>query len=148
MTILEELQLANSNAQIKGLSFADLREFNSFHDSFTFLEYPHNVLVPFTLTGSFLNNRYKDIINLQGWMLTRLKEDTNDYRSAKIEGDYIAPMRSLARKFLIHVINSELTDTEVENISYSINPEFMFLSSHLFGVSYRMNWPVYGKLCV
>lgn len=147
MSILEELQEANKAAKVKDLSFANLQEFNSFMDSFTFLEYPRNIVVPFSLNGTFVANRVKDVIPLQGWMITRIKEDTNDWRSVKLEPDYIAPMRSLARKFLIHLLNSDITDPEVANVSYSITPEYMFLSSHLFGVSYRMNWPVAGKLC-
>lgn len=147
MSILEELQQANTAAKVKDLSFANLQEFNSFMDSFTFLEYPRNVVVPFSLNGTFAGNRVKDVIPLQGWMLTRIKEDTNDWRSVKLEPDYIAPMRSLARKFLIQLLNSDLTDPEVANVTYQIVPEYMFLSSHLFGVSYRMNWPVAGKLC-
>lgn len=148
MTILEALQEADIATKTKGLSFANLQEFNSFKDSFTHLEYPRNVVVPFTLQGTFASNRSKDIIPIQGWMLTRLKQDTNDWRSVQLEPDYIAPMRALARKFLIHLVNSDLTDPEITNITYSITPEFMFLDAHLFGVSYRMNWPVIGKLCV
>lgn len=147
MSILEELQEASKAAKVKDMSFANLQEFNSFMDSFTFLEYPRNIVVPFSLNGTFAANRVKDVIPLQGWMLTRIKEDTNDWRSVKLEPDYIAPMRSLARKFLIHVLNSDLTDPEVPNVTYSITPEYMFLSSHLFGVSYRMNWPVHSRLC-
>lgn len=148
MSILEAIEEANIATKNKGLSFASLQEFNSFKDSFTHLEYPRNVVVPFALQGTFLSNRSNDIILIQGWMLTRLKEDTNDFRSVKIEPDYIAPMRSMARKFLIHLINSDLTNPEVQNVSYSIRPEYMFLDAHLFGVSYQMSWPINSKLCV
>lgn len=56
-------------------------------------------------------------------------------------------MRELAEKFLVSVINSDLTDSEVEDVSYSITPEYMFLAAHLFGVSYTINWPVSGTIC-
>lgn len=147
MTILEAIQEANINAKVKHLSFANLQEFNSFMDTFNELEYPHNVVVPFSLNGTFLNNRVKDVVILQGWMLTRLQEDTNDWRSVKLEPDYISPMRVLAKKFLINLLNSDLTDSEVENVTYSIRAEYMFLSAHLFGVSYTMNWPINSKIC-
>jgi hypothetical protein len=148
VTILEAIQEANTATKNKGLSFANLQEFNAFHDSFTHLEYPRNVVVPFAFNGTFLSNRSADIIVLQGWMLTRLKQDTNDWRSVDLEIDYIAPMRAMARKFLINVVNSDLTNPEVTNVTYSIRPEYMFLSSHLFGVSYQMNWPINSKFCV
>lgn len=150
MTILEAIQEADAAAKTKGLSFANLQEFNSFSDSFTFLEYPRNVVVPFTFNGQFAANVSNDVVAIQGWMLTRIREDTNDWRSVKLEVDYIAPMRALARKFLIHLINSDLTNTQIQaqNVGYTIRPEYMFISHHLFGVSYTMNWPVIGKLCV
>jgi hypothetical protein len=148
VTILEAIQEANTATKNKGLSFANLQEFNAFHDSFTNLEYPRNVVVPFTLNGTFLANRSADVIVLQGWMMTRINQDTNDWRSVELEREYIAPMRSMARKFLVHLVNSELTNPEVENISYSIRAEYMWLHSHLFGVSYQMNWPINSKLCV
>lgn len=147
MSILECIQEANTNAGIKGLSFAQLQEFNAFKDSFTFLEYPRNVVVPFTLRGVIKNNRKKKIIPLQGWVLTRLREDTNDFKSVKIEPDYIQPMRALAEKFIVQLLETDVTDPEQEDVSYSVNPEYMFLDAHLFGVSYQVNWPVAGKIC-
>ena len=148
MTILEAIQEADAAAKTKGLSFANLQEFNSFSDSFTFLEYPRNVVVPFTFNGQVTDNITQDTIALQGWMLTRIKEDTNDWRSVKLEVDYIAPMRALARRFIIHLLNSDITNPQVANVPYTIRPEYMFISHHLFGVSYTMNWPVVGKVCV
>jgi len=146
-TIIETLQEATDDAGFQGLSFANLQEFNAFMDSFTFEEYPRNVIVPFTMNGVLKNNRKKKVIRLQGWALTRIQEDTNDWRSISLEVDYIQPMRELAEKFLVSVINSDLTDAEVEDVSYSITPEYMFLAAHLFGVSYTINWSVSGKIC-
>lgn len=148
MTLLEALTEANNGIPgVKGLSFANIQEFASFQDSFNFQDYPRNVIVPIVLDGTIAGNRTKEVINLQGWMITRINQDTNDYRSVKIEPDVIAPMRAAARKFIIAVANSDLTDPEVENISYRIGSEYQWLHSHLFGVFYTMRWPVYGKLC-
>lgn len=147
MSIIETLQLATDDAGFKGLSFANLQEFNGFMDSFTFLEYPRNVIVPYKLNGVLKNNRKKKTIPLQGWALTRISQDTNDWRSVDLEVQYIQPMRVLAENFIISLANSDLTDSEVEDISYSITPEYMFLAAHLFGVSYTINWPVSGKIC-
>lgn len=147
MSILDAIEEANTNAGIKHLSFAQLQEFNAFKDSFTFLEYPRNVVVPYALRGVIKNNRKKKIIPLQGWVLTRLRQDTNDFRSLEIEPDYIQPMRALAEKFIVQLLETDVTDSEQEDVSYSINPEYMFLDAHLFGVSYTVNWPVHGKIC-
>jgi hypothetical protein len=147
MTIIETFEEATADAGFKGVSYANLQEFNSFMDSFTFLEYPRNVIVPYTLNGRLKNNRNKKVIPVQGWALTRIAEDTNDWRSLQLEKDYIHPMRVLAERFLVALSNSDLTDPEVEDIQYSIKPEYMFLSAHLFGVSYNIQWPVIGKIC-
>jgi hypothetical protein len=147
MTIIETFEQATDDAGFKGVSYANLQEFNSFMDSFTFLEYPRNVIVPYTLNGRLKNNRHKKVIPVQGWALTRISEDTNDWRSLQLEKDYIHPMRLLAERFLVALANSDLTDPEVEDIQYSIKPEYMFLSAHLFGVSYNIQWPVIGKIC-
>lgn len=147
MTILETLQQATDDAGFKGLSFANLQEFNAFMDSFTFLEYPRNVVVPYKLTGTFKGSLKKKFIRIQGWSLTRIVEDTNDWRSVLLEPQYIQPMRELAEKFILNVIDSDLTDPEMNDVQYSIDPEYMFLSSHLFGVSYTLNWPVTEFVC-
>jgi hypothetical protein len=145
LTLLEALQEANSAVKgIKGLSFANIQEFNSFTDSFNFNDWPRNVVVPIVLDGTFREGdpRPHEIINLQGWMVTRINQDTNDYRSVKIEPDYIAPMRAAARTFLRKLTESDLTNPEVGDISYRIGSEYQWLSTHLFGVFYTMRWPV------
>lgn len=148
MTIIETINEATETAGFKGLSFANLQEFNAFMDSFNFNEYPRNVVVPYNLNGSITEQgRKKKVIPLQGWALTRISQDTNDWRSIDLEKDYIQPMRVLAEKFIVQLVNSDLTDSEVRDISYSIKPEYMFLNSHLFGVSYTVNWPITGTIC-
>lgn len=147
MTILETLKQASSDAGFKGLSFANLQEFNAFMDSFTFLEYPRCVVVPYNTNGRFVKSKKKKIIPLQGWALLRIAEDTNDWRSVELEEKYIQPMRVMAEKFMTYIVNSDLTDPEVDEIAYSIKPEYMFLASHLFGVSWTLNWPTVGNIC-
>ncbi len=148
MTVLEALTEANNIHYIKGLSFAALAEFNSFKDSFTFNDWPRNVVVPIPLDGTVQPSRTSEQLLIQGWMLTRINEDTNDYRSIKIEPDYIEPMRKAARTFILNLINTDLTDPQVTNINYRIVPEYKFTDAHLFGVSYQLRWPINGKLCV
>jgi hypothetical protein len=148
MTILETLLEANIAAKIKKLSFANLQEFNSYHDSFTFLDYPVNVLIPFNLTGRILNNRVKKVVTIEGFVFTRYNQDTNDTRSPEVERDFVGPMRELAEKFIKHLANSDMIDPEVEPIVYTIRREQMYLASHLVGVYYRVDLPVHGKICI
>lgn len=148
LTLLETLKEANDSIKgVKGLSFANLQEFASFQDSFNFQDWPRNIVVPIVLDGVLKSNRSHEFINLQGWMVTRINKDTNDYRSVQIEPDFIAPMRAAARKFIIALANSDLTNPEVEDISYRIGSEYQWLHSHLFGVYYTMRWPVRSKVC-
>lgn len=144
MTILEAIQeahLATGLAAVR-LTFADLTEFNSFTDSFQFADYPRNIVSPPNLNGTLLNNRSKEIVTIQGWMMTRISQDTNTFRSVSIEPTYTSPMRALARKFVLKLAATDITDPEVEPINYTIRPEYMFLKDHLFGVSYVINWPI------
>ena len=147
-TLLESLQEANNAVKgIKGLSFANLQEFASFQDSFNFNDWPRNIVLPPDLSGSLLNGYTKEIVRIQGWMVTRINQDTNDYRSVKIEPDFIAPMREAARKFITQLINSDLTDAEAKGVSYRIQSEYQWLHSHLFGVFYSLDWPVRRGAC-
>lgn len=150
MTLLEAIQEANTAAGIDAgsLAFAQLQEFNSFMDSFEFDDYPVNVVVPIEINGVITEPyRIKDVAVIQGWMLTRIAQDTNDYRSVQIEPTYINPMRILAKKFMVALLNTDIIDPEVSNVSYSIMPEYQFLNAHLFGVSYRINLPVHSRVC-
>lgn len=151
MTLLQALEEANQTVKgIKGLTFANIQEFNSFQDSFNFQDWPRNIVVPIVLDGSIGGprvTRITEIVRIQGWMVTRINQDTNDYRSVKIEPDFIAPMRAAARKFIIALSNSDITDAETTTISYRIGSEYQWLHSHLFGVHYTMNWPVRAGIC-
>ena len=102
MTILEAIQAANTTAiGAYSLSFANLREFQSFMDSFEFDDYPRNIVLPFDSNGTTNENGIrKATIPLQGWVLTRISEDTNDWRSLAMETAYLEPMRDLAIQFL------------------------------------------------
>jgi hypothetical protein len=147
MTILEAIQEATDASGAKGLSFANIQEFNAFNDSFAFEEYSRNVVVPFKINYTFTNNRVKGILILQGWMITRVNQDTNDWRSVDMEPAYISPMRDQAVRFLKHLLNSDIVDPEIENMTASITPEHMWLKDHLFGVSYQANIPISKMVC-
>lgn len=147
MTILEALTEANDTAKIRTMAFANIAEFNSFQDSFTFQDYPANVIVPPSISGTRTNNRNKAVVALQGWVIQRIPEDTDNYRSIKIEETYMKPMREKAIKFINALLDTDIIDPEVENISWTVRPEYMWLPNHLFGVSYTVNIPINTIVC-
>lgn len=148
MSLLEALQEANQIDGIKGLSFINLEhEHAILVDSFEFLDWPRNIVSPPIIQGVLKSNRSKEIVIINGFMVTRINQDTNDYRSVQIEPDFIAPMRQAARKFIIGLANSDLTDPEVEDISFTIKSQYRWLANHLFGVYYTMRWPVRRGVC-
>lgn len=149
MTILEAIQQSTADVKdIKGLSFANLQEFNAFMDSFNFEDWPRNVVVPPVVNGTFNGIRSRETLILRGWVLRRIPEDTNDWRSVKLEPDYIEPMRILARKFIRRMLDqNDLIDPERDEATYTITPEYMFLTKHLFGVSYQAQIPIMKNVC-
>ena len=147
MTILEAIQLSTTDAGIRELSFANLQEFNSFMDSFNFEDWPRNIVVPPVVNGTFNGIKAAETLVLRGWVLRRISEDTNDWRSVLLEPDYISPMRDFARKFIRRMLDSEIVDPSRDPATYTITPEYMFLNQHLFGVSYQAQIPIIKNVC-
>lgn len=147
MKILDILKSANIKVVGTPLVFAQISEFNKFIDSFNELDYPANVIVPFDTNTVVTGARKQVTVPLAGWLVQRVESETVDFRSDEVEGLYLEPMRKLANKFLTELINSDLTDDTVASISFTIKPEYAFLSHHLFGVSYTMNWPIGLNAC-
>lgn len=146
-TILDAINEANGCAGIQTWRFANIKEFASFMESFTFDDYPINVVVPFTSNGTHIGGRRTSVIPLQGWILTRVMEEPLDLRSQEAESKYIQPMRNLAVKFINRLLQSDIVDPEVESVTDTIRPEYMFLSGRVFGVSYSCNIPVTQYVC-
>lgn len=142
MTLLQAIEQANIAAEIRTFRFANIREFQAFMDTFNELEYPCHVVVPFTNNGVWLNGRRKAVVPLQGWVLTRIEEDTSNFRSREVEERYLEPMRMMCKQFLYELINSDIIDAEVNEITDTIRPEYAFLTANLFGVSYQVNIPI------
>ena len=149
MTILEAIEEANTAAGIDYFSFANIREFQSFMDSFEYTEYPRNIVVPFTLSGNYNTNTFnlKSTVSVQGWIIRRIPEDTNDWRSAAVEVNYLEPMRALAKQFIAELLKTDIIDQETQIINFTIRPEYAFLNAHLFGVGYTINLPVVANVC-
>ena len=147
MTVLESIEQANTDAGIRKLSFANIQEFQSFMDSFKFVEWPVNVVVPFTSNGTTLNDRRKAVIPLQGWVLTRITERPEDLRTKAAEEKYLQPMRVLAIKFIKNLLVSEIINPEAGAVTDTIKPEYLFLNAQVFGVSYQLNVPIIENVC-
>lgn len=147
MTMLEAITEANDTAKIRRLSFARMDEFQAFMDSFKFTDYPINVVVPFAFNGSRTDNRNKVGVALQGWVITRIPQETIDFRSAKIEETFIAPMRQYGIKFINALLDTDIIDPEVTDISWTVRPEYGLTQSGVFGVSYTVTLPINETIC-
>lgn len=149
MTIREAIEIANKNAGIKKATIANLQEAQAFEESFRFDDYPINIILPFTSNGNTRNGIRRAIIPLQGWILTRVREQPEDYRSLKMEQEYLEPMRHLAAKFLKELYKTDIIDPEAveRGITDTIKPEYMVLNMLAFGVSYTVNLPVIQNVC-
>lgn len=147
MTVLEAARQANKDAGIRTLSFANIQEFQAFMGSFTFNEYPANVLLPFTSNGVTENQIRKATIPLQGWVVTKVEIDPNNYRTEEVEAQYLEPMRNLAIKFIKNLLDSDIINPQAGPVRDTINPEYMFLNERVFGVSYKLDLPVVQNVC-
>lgn len=149
MTIREAIEIANKNAGIKKATIANLQEAQAFHDSFKFEDYPINIIIPFNSNGTTKNGIRRAVIPLQGWILTRVREQPEDYRSLAMEKEYLEPMRHLAAKFLKELYKTDIVDPEAveRGITDTIKPEYMVLNMLAFGVSYTVNLPVIQNVC-
>ena len=147
-TVLQAIQEANTSAGITTLAFANAQEFHAFMDKYAYTDYPVNLVLPFTVAGTNLNGRRKQVVTISGFVLRRIPEDTNDWRSLPVETAYIDPMRTLAIKFIKALLNTDIIDPEVEAVTDTVRPEYMDTSGHLFGVSYTLSLPTINNVCI
>lgn len=151
MTILEAIESASKSTDgIRKIIFADIREVNSFVDSFEFLDWPIHIIEPFETNVTFAGPRAKTKIQLHGWIMRRMDEDTNDFRSRDVEDKFLAPMRNLAIAYLKKLIQTDanqIIDREEAIPSINIKPEYMFTAQHAIGVSYQVILPVTESIC-
>jgi len=147
-TVLQAIQEANTSAGITTLSYANSQEFKAFMDKFAYSEYPVNLVMPLTVSGTFLNGRTKDTVTITGYVWRRVPEDGNDWRSLPVETAYIDPMRVLAKKFIKALLNTDIVDPELEAVGYTTSPEYAETSSQLFGVKYTVQLPTNLNVCL
>ncbi len=143
-TLMDAVRWANDQAGINDLVLANISEAKKFLESFKAGQYPANIIEPFKQNGTLSKNTgiRKAIVPLQGWVMMRTKENQIDYRSAKVEDLYIEPCRVLAARFLKKLMETDVIDLQVLNITDTINPEYFFLNQQLMGVSYTCNLPI------
>jgi hypothetical protein len=149
MTILEAIEEANTAAGITGCDYANLKEFQSYVDKSGFNEYPINIVLPVPISGSYSTETFnaKSVVVITGFILRRIAEDTNDWRSVSIETTYMEGIRDFFMTYLAKIADTEIVDKEVQTIRYSNNPEYAFLNNHLFGIRYTINLPVVQNVC-
>lgn len=149
MILLEAIQQANTAAEIETLAFANIQEFQSFLDKYDYSNYPINIVLPYTSNGTTNGiGIRKSIVNLQGYVVTRIAQDTNDWRSLDLETEYIHPMRVLAMGFIQALLDTSIIDHDrSSSVSDVITPQYQFLNAHTFGVGYTINLPIIENAC-
>ena len=146
MTILEAIQAANPTDCT--FAFANIQEFQSFTQKYSYQDYPVNVVFPFDIAGTSEQNTgvRKAVVTINGFIFTRVSEETNNYRSLTME-DVINPMRDLALEFIKNLINSEIVNRNVQNITDTVRPVYAELPEHYFGVSFSVQLPIIQNIC-
>jgi hypothetical protein len=151
MTILEAIQEAHLATGLKEANFAFARidEFQTFIKSFTQITThdPINLILPFETRGRWVGGRHRTIAPIKGWIISKIEIPPAQYRTAAVESEYIAPRRTIAKTFLHNLVNSDIVDPEVDEITDVIKPEYMFITAKLFGVSYEINLPILEDVC-
>lgn len=154
MTILEAIQAANSAADVKTFRFATISDSKAFFSSFNlddlnYTDMPVHIVEPFEIPFTFQDPLRKSVVQIRGWFLRRIAEDTNDFREISVETQYLQPTRALCFKYLKHLIRSEIVDPgeDAPDPSGSVKPEYAFLNIHSFGVSYVINLPIVQSVC-
>lgn len=144
--ILTAIQAANPDECT--FAFANIQEFQSFTDKFKFSDYPVNVVFPFDIAGTSDNNTgiRKAVVTIEGFIFTRVSEDTNNYRTLTME-DVIDPLRQLAIQFIQNLSSSSIVNQNSTTISDTIRPVYQELPDHFFGVRYRVQLPINQAVC-
>jgi hypothetical protein len=145
MTLLSAIEEIKSEmTDIKTLLNADLFEANQLADALLTSEYPMILLLPISIIdtpGS--SGVLKSTVDIQLYFLNRGTEIATDYSGAKIETNFIEPMRLLARRFIHKINEHKIIDPETRGIeARTYTPEYGLFDAHTFGVSVRAQVPI------
>ena len=146
-TILECVTLANSEAKLPAITFAQVNEFARFLDSFQAADGPIHVVLPFDEQGTWEGARRRAIVPFEGWLLTQIRGEAVDLRSPDVEALYVSPMRALVKKYFRRLVETQMVDGEVKTIKDNIETEDGFLSQQLMGVHYKIWLPIMEGVC-
>lgn len=116
-------------------------------ESFKFAEYPLLIIPPFQSNGTWTNGRRKGVLQLRGWVVTRINEDTNNYRSRSLEISTIQPMKALAMKFIKKFLASDVVDPLVPTTGDTIRGTYQFTNKHLFGAAFTVSPTIVETVC-
>jgi hypothetical protein len=148
MSILDAIREANQKTEgIETFLFARIDEKNAFFSSFDSAKYPLNLIIPFPINFRIDPPLFRATVPIQGWIVRRLDMESIDFRSDQVEEEYLAPMRKIAKQFINHLVNSDIVDIDVEEVTGTILPEYRIMNDSLFGVSYTLNLPIISKVC-
>lgn len=150
-SLIETIEQASKDAGIRSFVFADFESENEAQaiiEKFKFEEYPILFIPPYQSTGTWEDTRRKGILQIRGWVVKRIKEDTNQYRSLKMEKEVIEPMKTLSRKFIKQMIISDLIDPlRANSITDTVRGSYQFTNKHLFGAAFTVNLPIIETAC-
>lgn len=148
MTLISALEEVRAEmTDIKTLLNADMFEANMLADKLLTSEYPLILLLPSPIVdnpGS--SGVLKSTSDLTLYFLKRGTDITPDYSTARIETEFIEPMRLLARQFINKLNKHKIIDPETKGIeARTYNAEYALWDAHLFGVSVRCTVPIMEK---
>lgn len=150
MSLIQTIDKASVDAGIRSFVYADFeteQEFQAIIDKFKAEEFPLLLIPPFQSNGTWTNSRRKGVLQLRGWVVTRIKQDTNNYRSRELEINTIEPMKKLAKKFIKNMIASDIYDPTGTAVTDTIRGSYQFTNKHLFGAYFTANIPIIESVC-
>ncbi len=136
-TMLGAVKEANALAKINNFKFISLDGFKKFIDSFTAEDYPCHFAEPWKSEMVWLKGRIKTRIPMNGWILRTIPEERTEWTHEDIEAEYLEPMRRLGKHFFTNLLDATIIDQEQDAVNITLEPEYAFLSSQLFGISYQ-----------
>lgn len=112
-------------------------------ESYRAEEFPLMIIEQITNNGTYSSTTgMRDaVIPLTGFVVTRLKEDTVQYRMQKIEAGIVRPMGKIFKDFTRKIIASGIINP-AGTVTDSFTGAYQVTNQHLFGVSFTISLPI------